>query len=82
MENLQTMTTFLGWCAVINIALYSLTALTLTAFKTYVVSIHTKITGLSVGELDKAYFNYLAIHKLAIIFFNVIPYLALKVMAA
>jgi len=82
MENIQTITTFLGWCTVINLGMYIFTAIMLTILKKPVKNIHSKLSGISVEKLDEVYFNYLGNYKLAIIILNIVPYIALKIMAS
>ena len=80
MENMQTITTFLGWCTVINLGLYIFTAIMLTILKKPIKNLHSKLFGISAEKLDEVYFNYLGNFKLAIIILNIVPYVALKVM--
>jgi hypothetical protein len=82
MENILTVTTFIGWCAVLNLGMYVFTALILTVLREPVKKIHSKLSGLSPEKLDEAYFNYLANYKLALIVLNIVPYVALKLLAS
>jgi len=81
MENIQTITTFLGWCTVINLGVYIFTASMLIILKEPVKNIHSKLSGMAVEKLDEVYFNYLGNFKLAIIILNIVPYVSLKIMA-
>ncbi len=81
MEEIQAITTFLGWCTVINLGIYLFTALTLMGFREPVKSIHSKLSAVSSEKLDELYFNYLGGFKIAIIILNIAPYAALKLMA-
>ncbi len=80
MENLPAITAFFGWSTVVNLGIYSLTALTLMGFKEPVKAIHTRLTAVPAAKLDELYFNYLGNFKIAIIFLNITPYAALKLM--
>jgi len=82
MENIQTITTFLGWCTVINLGIYIFTSIMLIILKEPVKKIHSKLFTISSEKLDKVYFNYLANYKLLILALNIAPYLALKIMAS
>ena len=82
MENIQTITTFLGWYTVINLGIYIFTSIMLIMFKDPVKNIHSKLLAVSTEKLDEVYFNYLANYKLAILFLNIAPYFALKIMAS
>lgn len=81
MENIQTITTFFGWCSVINLGIYLLTVLALMAFREPVKNIHVRLSAVSIEKLDELYFNYLGSFKMAIIILNIAPYTALKLMA-
>jgi hypothetical protein len=80
MIELQTMTTFLGWCAVLNIGLLLFTAIWLIVFRDFTKSIHSAILGVDQDSMDVIYFQFMGNLKIAVIVFNVVPYLALKIM--
>ena len=80
MTDIQTITTFLGWCAVINIGLLIFYTVWLMAFMDFTKSFHSKILGIDPGKLDVIYFQYLGNFKLAVIILNIVPYIALKIM--
>ncbi len=82
MENIQTITTFLGWCSIVTLGIYLFTVLALMGFRDPVKKIHSKLSGVPGDKLDELYFNYLANFKLALIILNVAPYVALKLMAS
>lgn len=81
MENMQVITTFLGWCAVVNLGIYLFTALALMGFRGPIKKIHSKLSAVPSEKLDELYFNYLGSFKMAIIVLNVAPYAALRLMA-
>lgn len=70
----------MGWCTAVNLSIYSLAALALMSFREPVKAIHTKLTAVPAAKLDELYFNYLGNFKIAIIFLNITPYAALKLM--
>jgi len=82
MENIQTITTFFGWCTIINLGIYIFTAIMLAILKEPIKNIHSKLFSISIEKLDEVYFNYLGNFKLAIIILSIVPYVALKVMAS
>ena len=71
---------FLGWCCVVNFCLLLLSTFGLFCCRSLVTRIHSKLFSLSEEALNKAYFQYLAIFKIAVIVFNLAPYLALRIM--
>ena len=81
MIDLQTMTTFLGWCAVLNIGLLLFAAIWLIVFRDFTKNIQSVILDVDEGILDAVYIQFMGNMKITVIVFNVVPYLALKIMA-
>lgn len=77
---LPQLTEFLGWATVLNFGFLIFVGLTLIVLRPVVISMHNKIFGLSETNLTQAYFQYLANYKILIFVFNVVPYIALKIM--
>ena len=73
-------TAFLGWASVINIAVLFLSTLGLIAARGFIATIHSQLFGIDEKDLGRAYFQYLAQYKIAIIVLNIAPYLALRIM--
>lgn len=69
---------FLGWCTLINIGLLLFSTLILVGFNARIKQLHQSFFALSEQQLDNLYIHFLAIYKIAIIFFNLIPYLVLR----
>lgn len=78
--NINELTTFLGWCSVINLAVYLFSALAIIVFKRFTANLHSNIMGIDTKALPSLYFNYLGNYKLGILIFNLTPYFALKMM--
>ena len=53
----------------------------LIAMRGWIVNIHAKMTGVSEAELPRIYIEFLGSYKTFIIVFNLVPYIALKIMA-
>lgn len=81
MITIDALTTFLGWCSVINIVLLMITSVLLIALKDPIANIHSKMFALDKKLVLQAYFHYLANYKIATLILNVIPYFALKIMS-
>ena len=77
---LETLTTFLGWSTVLNIILLSLATLSVVAFRGFMVTIHSSLLGLEEDQLAKIYVQYLSAYKILVLIFNLVPYVALKIM--
>ena len=81
MSSLDTLTTFFGWCTVINLAMLLLATLVLVPMRASIAGIHAKMFGLEEAEMSRAYVQYLSQYKVAIFIFNLVPYIALKMAA-
>jgi len=71
---------FLGWCSVINIGLYIFSGIFVVLFRGPISRIHAEMFDLDESNISRAYFQYLAQYKIAIIVFNIAPYFALRIM--
>jgi len=76
--NIETLQTFLGWCVVIHFGMLLLVVLFLTMGRNWVVNMHQKFFDLSKEELQRSYFNYIAVYKLLVIVFVLVPYLVIR----
>jgi len=80
MMTLDALTTFFGWCAIINITVLLISTILLMLFKQPIMRLHSKFFGVSADELPTMYFNYLGNYKIATYVISIVPYIALKVM--
>jgi hypothetical protein len=78
---IETLTELLGWTAVINIIVLTVSTLAIMAMQGMMTNIHSRLFGLDQTYLAKAYFQYLGQFKIVVIVFNIAPYLALRIMA-
>ena len=81
MLDINDLTTFLGWCIVINTGLLLLTTFMLLVFRGMVLGVHEKVTGVPADQLNVIYLQFLGHYKLAIVILNLVPWIALKQMA-
>lgn len=81
MNDLSTLTTFFGWCSVINIAFLLFCTIMLTICRGFVKPIHAKLSGVDEEGLETIYFNFLANYKLLTMVFSLVPYVALKILS-
>ncbi|MDF1756050.1 MAG: hypothetical protein P1U89_24895 [Verrucomicrobiales bacterium] len=77
---METITTLLGWCLIINMGILITSTIAMIAMRGAIKNIHGKLFAISEADLSKAYFQYLANYKILVIVFNLVPYLALKIM--
>lgn len=75
------LTEFLGWCTLINVVLLGLTAISVIALKGTISKIHAAMFDVDAAALPATYFTYLADFKIAVLVLNVVPYIALRMMA-
>ena len=73
---------FLGWCTLLNFALLIVATMAIVMARQPIAAIHGRMMGLDANDLSKAYFSYVANYKLLIVFFNLVPYLALRIMGS
>ena len=79
MNTIEIIREFLGWCIVINLVLMIFSTIIVIAFSGPISRIHSKMFNLDEKYLSRAYFQYLAQYKIAIIVFNIVPYFALMI---
>ncbi|MGW8369579.1 MAG: DUF6868 family protein [Gammaproteobacteria bacterium] len=79
--SLESITEFFGWTAVLNIAILFVSTIGLTTLRGFAIRIQGRMFGLDPDDLSRAYFQYVAQYKIAVIVFSLVPYLALKIMA-
>ncbi|WP_415894762.1 DUF6868 family protein [Neptuniibacter sp. PT34_22] len=78
--SVDQITAFFGWGSILSIAVLLFTTLALMLMRSFVVPLHSKLLGVSEGQLPALYFKYLASFKLLSLFLFIIPYLSLKLM--
>lgn len=81
-ELIEALTTFFGWCTVINFSLMAVGVVKLLLIRDWATGIHAKMFGLDAAPVRAAYFQWFANYKVAILVFNLGPYLALSAMSA
>lgn len=76
---MDKITEFLGWLTVINMGLLIFSSIMIIALRDKIIAIHSKLLNLNANDLNKAYFQFLAQYKILILIFNLVPYVALKI---
>ena len=69
----------LGWCTVINFGLLMLWFFGFLVFHDVVYQIHSSMFKLSPERFDEINYNLMGYYKLSTIFFNLMPYIALRI---
>ncbi len=78
--DIVSLTALFGWMTVLNFALLIISTLMLTLFRTPIIRIHSRLSGLEETALKPVYLYFLGFYKVLIIVFNLVPYLALKLL--
>lgn len=81
MNSIEALTAFFGWTTVVNFVLLGLSSISVIAMRGTISRMHGRMFGLEAADLSRAYFQYIAQYKIAIIVFSLTPYVALKIMA-
>jgi len=81
MNSVETLREFLGWCSVINIGVLLLSSIMVVLMRGWIVKLHARMTGIDEEELPVLYFKILGNYKMLIVLFNVVPYIALRIMS-
>jgi len=71
---------FFGWCTMINLGLYLISAIPLLFMIQWASELHAGLLHVDAESVRKEYFSYLANYKLLLIVFNLVPYAALRIM--
>lgn len=79
--DMATLTSVFGWMTLLNIGYLIVATTCLTLCRSWVAGIHARLTGVPGGELPGHYFSFLANFKIAVIVLNLMPYLALRIVA-
>ncbi len=69
----------LGWCSLINLALLLWWFLFFMLAHDWTYNLHGKWFKLSVEKFDAIHYTLMGFYKLSILLFNIIPYLALRI---
>jgi len=72
---------FFKWCFILNFTLLCYSTLMVIFFQDFIYRIHIKL-GIYSGDKDKhktLMFNYIANYKIMLIIFNLVPWIALKI---
>ncbi|ANJ66574.1 hypothetical protein A9404_03530 [Halothiobacillus diazotrophicus] len=78
--SMTELTTFLGWCTLINTVLLFVAFLMLSLARKRIMTIHARIFQVPEEALPGIYLGFLGKYKLLIVVFNLVPYLALRLM--
>ena len=79
--NIETLATFFGWCTVINFGLLLLAVVVWIVIKDAISKFAATLFGVTNEEMKASFLRVLLQYRAAIVILNLVPYIALKVMA-
>jgi hypothetical protein len=80
MNDLLLLQSFFGWASVVGIVILAISALMLLIFRKKIIFLHQKLMDIPESKLNESYFNFIAIFKVGLYIFFIIPYIALYCM--
>ena len=81
MNSIETLATFFGWCSVINIGIILLFLMFVSAFHEGFGEISARMFGVTKEEAKATFFRIFMQYRIAFAVLNLVPYIALKIMA-
>ncbi len=78
--DIQTLQTFFMWCTIINGGLLVYSAIFLTFAPNWIYKIQSKWYPISREAFNVIIYSFLGLYKLFFITFNIVPYIALRIM--
>ena len=77
---IQLLQSFFMWCSIINMALLWLSFGLCIKCADWAYKMHSAMFRLTDSQLDTIWYTILGAYKIAIFMFNVVPYIALRIM--
>lgn len=83
MTSLEPVTAFFGWCTVLNMAFILLVALLTSIVNKdgFPFTFAAKMFGITMDEVKSTHFRVFQQYRFAVLALNVVPYIALKIIA-
>lgn len=79
--DLETIRAALGWCTLINWGLLVIWLLFLSFASDFVYNMHSKWIKVSREQFSAIHYGGMAAYKTAVFLFNLVPYIALRIVA-
>ena len=77
--NIQVLTSFFMWCTIINGGLLILSTIMIIPAEDLIYRIHSKWFSFSRETFNVAIYSFLGLYKIAILVFNLVPWIALLI---
>lgn len=81
MDSVQTLATFFGWCAVVNVVILIIYFGFMVAAHDFAGKLFARMVGVSANEAKLTLFRVFQQYRVLVAVFNVAPYIALKIMS-
>ena len=79
--DIQILTAFFMWCTIVNVAIFAWGATWFMLAPDFIYRMQNKIFPLPRETFNAVIYGFLGLHKLAIIVLNVVPWVALLIVA-
>ncbi len=78
--DIDSIRAFFMWCTILNVALLLFSSLMCICAGDWAYRIHSKWFSISRETFNVAIYSFLALYKILVIVFNLIPYIALSIL--
>lgn len=79
--SIQDIAAVFGWMTIVNVVIYTWVALFVIFGRDWMARMQARILGIPEEKMPDYFIDYLSRYKLAILIFNLAPYLALRIVA-
>ena len=79
--DMNTLEQFFLWCTVINFIIFLLSFIMITLMKNFIIRMHGKWYKIPEEKFDLIFYNFMLYYKIAILFFNLVPYIAVRIIS-
>ena len=77
--DLDRLQDFLFWSLLLNVGIYLISLVGVLSLRRFMWKIHAKLFGVNEETANKVIYQYLAIYKLLLIVFNLVPWIAIQI---
>jgi hypothetical protein len=77
--DIQILTTFFMWCTIINLGLLILTSIVCIFLADFSYRMNNRFFSISRETFNIGVFSFVALYKIVVITFNLVPYIALLI---
>ena len=77
--DLDRLQDFLLWSLLVNAGIYLISLVGVLSLRRFMCKIHAKLFGVNEETVNKVIYQYLAIYKLLLIVFNLVPWIAIQI---